>query len=161
MAADQEFKESYLKYSDKIFRFLFWHSKDPYLAEDLTSEVFLRAWKDWARVKTGPLQAWLYRVARNLLIDQIRKKKDLPIESAGEISVDPNLLEQLEKDEEKQKVGTALKALPENLKSVVVLRFMENLSAKEVAQIMGISEVNVRVLQHRALLKLKEVLNGR
>lgn len=154
----EEFKKVYFEYSDKIFRFLFWHLGDTNRAEDLTSEVFLRAFKNWKNFKGNFRQAWLYRIAKNLLIDFYRSKKTSSFEEVGEIAVDPELLENLDKKEEIQRVRKAVEKLPENLKAVVVLRFFEELSAAETGKILEISEVNVRVLQFRALKKLKEEL---
>ena len=156
----EEFTEIYLKYSDKIFRFLYWHLKDVPRAEDLTSEVFFKAFKKWKGFKEGYPQAWLFRIARNLLIDFYRAKKTSSLELAEEISVDQDLVENLEKDEAAQSLQQALVKLPENLREVVILRFFEDLSAAEVGAILGISEGNVRILQFRGLKKLKEELNG-
>ena len=154
----EEFTEIYLKYSDKIFRFLYWHLKDVHRAEDLTSEVFFKAFKNWKRFKEGYPQAWLFRIARNLLIDFYRSKKTSSLEQAEEISVDLDLVESLEKDEAAQSLQQALTKLPKNLREVVILRFFEDSSAVEIGAILGISEGNVRVLQFRGLKKLKEEL---
>lgn len=155
----EEFTEVYLKYSDKIFRFLYWHCQDIQKAEDLTSEVFFRAFKKWQEFKDEYPQAWLYRIARNLLIDSYRSKRSLSsLEEALEISIDEDLIENLEKNEEVQKLKLALGKLPENLRQVIILRFFEDLSSAEVGSILGIAEGNVRVLQYRGLQKLKEEL---
>lgn len=153
-----EFTEIYLKYSDKIFRFLYWHLNDVHTVEDLTSEVFFRAFKNWQRFKSGYPQAWLYQIARNLLTDHYRSKKTTSLEQAEEISVDAQLIENLEKDEQVQKLKHAVTKLPDNLRQVVILRFFEDLSASEVGSILGISEGNVRILQFRGLKKLREEL---
>lgn len=153
-----DLKEIYITYSDKIFRYLYWHVGDTYLAEDLTSEVFLRVFKNLGRFKDGYVQAWIYRIAKNLLIDHYRGKKTSSLEFVGEIAVDDNLLENLAKDENAKKLQKAIGKLPENLREVVILRFFEEMSAAQVAEIMDINEGNVRVLQFRALKKLKEEL---
>ena len=159
MAREDDFSEVYRKYSDKIFRYLYWQSKNFHLSEDLTSEVFSRAWETWASLRKDFLQAWLFRVAYNLLVDWYRKKKEVPLNERNVGLYDENLLEKLGNDEQVDGLWKALNSLPENLKRVAILRFVEELSAKEVAVILNVSEVNVRVLQHRALVKLKEVMN--
>ena len=159
MAREDDFSEVYRKYSDKIFRYLYWQSKNFHLAEDLTSEVFTRAWESWDSLRKYFLQAWLFRVAHNLLVDWYRKKKEVQINERYEGFYDENLLEKLGNDEQVDGLWKALNSLPENLKRVAILRFVEELSAKEAAVILNVSEVNVRVLQHRALVKLKEVMN--
>ena len=158
MAREDDFSEVYRKYSDKIFRYLYWQSKNFHLAEDLTSEVFTRAWESWDSLRKDFLQAWLFRVAHNLLVDWYRKKKEVSINERNVGFYDENLLEKLGNDEQVDGLWKALNSLPENLKSVAILRFVEELSAREVAVILSVSEVNVRVLQHRALVKLKEVM---
>ncbi|MDO8657425.1 MAG: sigma-70 family RNA polymerase sigma factor [Candidatus Levybacteria bacterium] len=165
MNSDEDFEAAYLKYSDKIFRFLYLHTKDPYLSEDITSEVFVRAWKNWKKFKPDYVQAWLYKIANNILIDYWRSKKnkkDVSLEetiNAGmEPSYDKDFIEEIQKNEDIKVLKSAVDLLPENLKNVVILRFIEGMSAKEASEILKISEVNVRVLQYRALIKLKEKL---
>lgn len=157
MSAGDEYSEIYKKFSDKIFRYLYWQTKDFRLSEDLTSEAFVKLWQEWKRIKRDFLQAWLFKVAHNLLVDWYRKKKEVSL-GGYEVAYDDDLLERISKDEEAKKLGKALNALPGNLKRIAILRFIEGLSAKEVATILDLSEVNVRVLQHRALVKLKEVI---
>lgn len=163
----EEFAEVYLQYSDKIFRFLYWRASDKRIAEDLTGEVFVKAWKNWKNFKPDYLQAWLYKIASNVLVDYWRSKKnkkdvslEQSIDEGNEPSYDENLIEKIDKDDEIKKLNHALNSLPKNLKDVAVLRFIEEMKASQVAKILNISEVNVRVLQHRALLKLKEILKN-
>ena len=154
-----DLKEIYITYSDKIFRYLYWHVGDVYVAEDLTSEVFLRVFKNLGKFKDGYVQAWIYRIAKNLLIDHYRGKKTRSLEFAEEIAVDDDLIEKLAKDENAKHLKKAVAKLPENLREVVILRFFEEMSAAQVAEVMNLSEGNVRVLQFRGLKKLKEELN--
>ena len=160
MVREDDFSEVYRKYSDKIFRYLYWQTKNFHLSEDLTSEVFTRAWETWESLRKDFLQAWLFRVAHNLLVDWYRKKKEVSLNESRIGFYDENLLEKLGNDEQVKELSEALDTLPENLKRVAILRFIEGLSAKEAAVILSVSEVNVRVLQHRALVKLKEVMNN-
>jgi len=162
---DQEFDDLYLQFSDKIYKYFYWQTHDPYLSEDFTGEVFVRVWKNWKRFKPDFSQAWLYRIARNFLIDYWRKNKDrketsleASVEAGIEPSYDEDLIERIQTDNEIKRLREAISLLPENLKEVVILRFIEELSAKEVGEILNLTEVNVRVLQHRALQKLREVI---
>lgn len=160
MPNTEDFKETYLKYSDKIFRYFYWRTRDMHTAEDLTSEVFTKAWQAWGKMEPDYVQAWLYKIAHNLLVDSYRKKKELPLKEGGEAFYDDDLTEKVARDQRIAELSEALGKLPENLRSIVILRFMEELSAKEVGKILELSEVNVRVLQHRALIKLKEILKN-
>ena len=163
----KDFQDIYLKYSDKIFKYLYFITKDPYLAEDITSEVFLRIWKAWNKIKPDFMQALLYKTAKNILIDYYRKHKnekkvslEETIEKGLEPSYDEDLIERIYKDENLKKINNALILLPENLKEVIILRFVNDLSSKEAAQVLDTSESNIRVLQYRGLKKLKEVLKN-
>jgi len=158
MPEKDAFTEVYLTYSDKIFRFLYWQTRDPYLAEDLTSEVFLRAWQSWNRFDGNHLQAWLYRIAKNLLVDHWRKRQPVPLDAVPEPAYDARLAERLAQDHEIEQVSRALASLPEKMRTVVTFRFLEDWSCREVAELLGTSEGHVRVLQYRALRKLREVL---
>ncbi len=162
---DQEFDELYLQFSDKIYKYFYWQTHDPYLAEDFTGEVFVRVWKNWKKFKPDFSQAWLYRIARNLLIDYWRKNKDrretsleTSVEAGIEPSYDEDLIHKIQTDGEIKKLREAINLLPENLKEIVILRFIEELSAREIGEILNLTEGNVRVLQYRALRKLREVI---
>src|SRR3989344_8516291 len=169
MQNHEEFETIYFRYSDKIFRFLYFRTKDTCLAEDITGEVFVRAWKNWNKIENNYVQAWLYKIASNLLIDHFRKEKnkksfslEVAIKIGKEPSYDEDMVGKIQKDGEIAKIHKALDSLPENLREVAILRFIEDMPAKEVSDILKITEINVRVLQHRALVKLKEMFkNGK
>ena len=78
-----DFEKVYAQYSEPIYRFIYWQTKNPDLADDLTSLVFERAWASRASFKGGSLQAWLYRIARNCIIDYWRKHKDLLLDDVA------------------------------------------------------------------------------
>ncbi|MBI4096475.1 MAG: sigma-70 family RNA polymerase sigma factor [Candidatus Levybacteria bacterium] len=163
MKFQRDFDAIYLEYSDRIYRYLYIHTRNPYLSEDITSEVFLRLWKKWESIRFDFIQALLFKIARNILIDYWRKKKEkkeFSLEEVIETGLEPryneDFIENIQKDENIRHINGAIAYLPKNLKDVVILRFIEDLSAKETALILKISEVNVRVLQYRALKKLKK-----
>ena len=157
----EDFNQAYRNYSQAIYRFLYWQTQDTVLAQDLTSAAFERAWRSRKTFKGGQVQAWLYRIARNLLTDHWRKKKDLFMDDV------PGLAERIaddatpyDYDAEKAilQLGKSLDTLPKDLRAVVVLRFIDGLPAREVGVILGLSEGNVRIMQLRALRKLRKVL---
>ncbi len=163
MFFSQDFEEIYLKYSDKIYRYVYLNTQDAYLSEDITSETFLRIWKNWEKIKPDFMQALLYKTAKNIIIDNYRKHKNIKnisleetVEKGYEPSYDEDLIEKISKDENIKKINGAIRKLPENLREVLILRFVNDLSAKEAAQILNTTEVNIRVLQYRGLKKLKE-----
>ncbi|MBI3984528.1 MAG: sigma-70 family RNA polymerase sigma factor [Candidatus Levybacteria bacterium] len=167
MSSQLTFESLYLKYSDRIYRYVYLNLNDPYLSEDITSEVFLRVWKRWSKIRQDFIQALLYKIARNIIVDHYRKKKNkrqISLEESVERGIEPfyeqEFIEKIHKDNNIQRLNAQIKLLPANLRDVLILRFVDDLSAKEVGEIMKISEVNVRVLQYRAIKKLKEVIKN-
>jgi RNA polymerase sigma-70 factor (ECF subfamily) len=159
--SQEEFKNAYQDYAQAIYRFLYWQTKDHILAQDLASATFERAWKARKSFTGGSVQAWLYRIARNLLTDHWRKKKELLMDDL------PGLADRVtgnaapyDYDAELQvsKLGQALGSLPEDLRALIVLRIIDGLSAKEVGEILAMTEGNVRITQYRALKKLRTLL---
>lgn len=162
-----DFEEAYNLYFDKIFRFVFFKTRDFQLSEDITSEVFARAWKNWEKFKPDYTQAWFYKIANNLLIDHWRKNKNrklVSLENLSEAGYEPffeeEFIEKINTDMEIKKIYNALEKLAENLREVLVLRIIDDFSTKEVSEILKISEGNVRILQYRGLKKLKEILEN-
>lgn len=150
----------YVRYLDPIYRYFFFQLHDKFLAEDLAQEVFIKVWrsiKSYEEAK-GSFTSWMYRIAHNLLVDYFRGKKTLSLKEGLEASYSEDWLEKLDRDEKIQKIRQALGQLPKDYQEVVVLRFFEDLSVEEVAEIVDKSEENVRVIQHRAIRKLKEIL---
>lgn len=113
------------------------------------------------------MQALLYKTAKNILIDHYRKHKNGKkvslediIEKGIEPSYDEDLIEKINKDDNFRKITEAMKLLPQNLKEVLILRFINDLSAKEAAEILETTEVNIRVLQFRGLKELKKIIEN-
>ncbi|HUD11040.1 MAG TPA: RNA polymerase sigma factor [Candidatus Saccharimonadia bacterium] len=159
----EDFKKAYEEYSEAIHRFLYWQTKDAILAQDLTSTVFERAWKSRKRFKDGSVQAWLYRISRNLLTDHWRKKKDLYIDDVpglAERIADPTAPYDYDAELKLWQLGRSLEILSEELRAVVILRFIDGMSARQTGEILGLSEGNVRVMQFRALRRLRKVLEN-
>ena len=155
------FEVVYESHARSIYRFLYWRTRNPQLSEDLTSSVFEKAWRSRASFHGGSVRAWLYRIARNVLIDHWRKKKDLLVEdvdSLHEETAGPSISERLDRDVMLRRLHEALDTLPGDMRSVINLRFIEGLSCKQVAEKLDLGESNVRVIQYRALKKLRDRL---
>ena len=159
----QAFGTIYKLFYQRIYRFCYINCyQDSELASDICQETFMRAWKtirSFSWDKGGSFQAYLFRIARNLIIDQSRKKKESPIEEAEEIEdTTYNFEESLDKNDDSQRLSGVLQSLDGQERQLVTLRFFEELSFSEVAQTTGMSEGNVRVKTHRLLKKLKKIL---
>ena len=158
--------ELYDRYHESIFRYIWSRVSDQQLAEDLTGDVFTSMVLNLPKYRSvgSPFQAWLYRIARNLIIDHSRKassRKELHLDevinnSAGE--EDPTqIVEDQMIVEEVQAVLGELKPLKQD---VIILRFIVGLSLKEVASILGRTISSIKVTQHRALKELRMKLES-
>lgn len=157
----QEFESVYQEHAAAIYRYLYWQTRDASLASDLTADVFERAWRARHTWTYGAARPWLYRIARNRLVDYWRKHKEVSLEdSLLPDTALPALGERLDQEFLADELGSALDRLPEDMKSVVVLRFIEELPVRSVAETLGMTEANVRVVQFRALRKLREIMRG-
>ncbi len=149
----------YERYLESIYRYIRTRVAEDRTAEDLTETVFLRSYESLSRYKEKGLRfsAFLYQIARNLLVDHYRQKEEeLPLESADQISVSPSRIDDIiviQDQVDRLRVG--LEALPEEYREIIRLRVLLELSTTECAQWLGRSEGAVRVLLHRAMKALK------
>jgi RNA polymerase sigma-70 factor (ECF subfamily) len=130
----------------------------------MTEKVFLRLWENLPRdIHRGGIQdvrAWLYRVAHNLMVDFYRSKKPEQAIDQFEDNLhgEPSPHEVIESQHLTREVIKAIQQLDEKSQHVILLRFLEGLSHKETASATGISEGHVRIIQFRALKKIKDLL---
>ncbi|MDY6835633.1 MAG: sigma-70 family RNA polymerase sigma factor [Chloroflexota bacterium] len=158
----QAFEQLYNMHFDRIYRYLYFKTGDREAAEDMTQEVFLKAWQSIGsyKIKGMPFSAWLFRIAHNLLVDHYRKKtrtKELPLEEA-EAPWEQNPAAILEKDIRRKELAQACERLPVAQREVISLRFVAGLSTAEVAEAIGKKEGAVKALQHSALVSLRRSL---
>ncbi|MCD5396494.1 MAG: RNA polymerase sigma factor [Candidatus Pacebacteria bacterium] len=159
------FKKIYNLYVEKIYRFVFIKVNSQQIAEDLTSEVFLRFWKTLKKDNSQKIEnpkAFLYKTARNLIIDHYRSysvKKEISIEEVKETQ---ELVQNAKKKDllllEIEEIQRALSKLKEEYQDVILWYYLDNLSVEEIAKILGKSENAVRVMIHRAINSLKNHL---
>jgi len=143
-----------------IYRFMLWRTKDSMLAEDLTSSVFEKAWRSRQSFKGGSAKAWLHKIAHNTLIDYWRKRQDINDEAAvlSAASEAPAVGENLDQQLLVNNLKQAVAKLPAEMRLVVKLRFINGLSVRQTSQELSLTEANVRVIQYRALHKLRGYL---
>jgi len=157
------FSQIYDRYIDKIYRFIFLKVNSQEIAQDLTSETFL---KTWEKFKQGnPIenpQAFLYQTARNLVIDHYREKGKAHIistEFAPIIDPREDLEEKTLSRSDLDTVKLALKNLKEDYQNVIIWHYLDDLPIQEVAKMVDKSEETTRVLLSRALKALRNELN--
>lgn len=161
LESTDNFAAAYETHARSIYRFLYWRTQNRQLSEDLTSNVFEKAWRSRTSFHGGSVRAWLYRITRNVLIDHWRKRQDLLVDNTDSLlreATAPSAGEALDKAIMLQRLRQALDKLPDDMRSVITLRFIEGLSCKQAARELGMSDSNVRVIQYRALRKLKDYL---
>jgi RNA polymerase sigma-70 factor (ECF subfamily) len=160
----EAFEALYLQYMEKIYRYLFFRVGDQAQAEDMTEEVFIRAWEALPKYELGkhPFSSWLYRIAHNLLVDHYRRRNPTTIstEDLARFS-DPNQLPEriIGRQQENEALAKAIMQLDEMEQQVLLLRFVEGLSHREIGSIIGKSATASRVIQHRALKALRLILS--
>ncbi len=151
-------------YSPRVRRFLRHQVGDIQLAEDLHQQTFMKMIEALPRYRSRglPFGAWVFRIARNLVIDLRRTAHpSAPIEIATDHVSDADGPERAaERAAERASLLAALDALPADQRDVLVWRFFGELSPSETAALMGRSPEAVRSLQHRAILALRERLGG-
>jgi len=163
------FEDAYDKYSDAIFRHCFFRLSDKDRALEIMQETFTRTWEYLAKGKEiDTLRPFLYRVASNLIIEEYRKHKTVSLDAflEGEDHTE-GMLPGLRDDETAERILDildgkqaleALKQLPDTYREVIVFRFVDGLTPKEIALFLGERENTVSVRIHRGLSHLKQIL---
>lgn len=152
------FGNLYSIYLDRIYRYVYYHVKDRMMAEDITEEVFVKAWKAIKSCKGRgrTFSSWIYRIAHNHIINSQRNKgKSIPMEMKGLIALSDRRQE-IGAKTDNYELTEILDELPLNQKQVIILKFIEGMSNSEIAKIMNKSEVAVRILQMRGLSSLRQ-----
>ena len=162
---EEAFGRLYTQHLNAIYRYVFFRVGDEKEAEDLTEEVFVKAWEALPKYKIGayPFTSWLYRIAHNLTIDYYRKQSHVSLSDPDFHAVLSASSSAEEAVEDRQKLGAlaaAVQRLDSEEQEIVILRFVQGLPHQEVADMLGKSASATRVIQHRALAKLSQYLKG-
>jgi RNA polymerase sigma-70 factor (ECF subfamily) len=148
------FGELYEAYFDRVYAYVMRRVRNRHAAEDVTSEVFQQALASVGRFEWRgvPFAAWLYRIARNAVIDHVKRvAREGPLEAVESVA-DPET-PQLEHH---ARLHRLVEALPQDQRRVVSMRFVEQKTIREIARELGRSEGAVKQLQFRALSTLRE-----
>lgn len=167
------FGQLYDRYAERIYRFIFLKTGHKNDAEDIMHEVFLAGWRtigSYELRSSIPFTSWLYRIASNRVIDWYRTRKSnssldemmesntLPVELAS--TGHAGLLEALDRGFAIDAVMKGIRSLNDTEQSVLLMRYVEDLSPEETANAIGKTAGAVRLIQHRALAKLKKKLEA-
>lgn len=159
------FTALYDKYVDRIYRHVYYRVSNQSEAEDITQEVFIRAWKAINKYKRrgAPFVAWLLAIAHNLVVDYYKTRKEsIPLDEARAVggSDETNPEAMTEASLNRSYIRNAVSKLKGDKQKVILMRFIEGFSYGEIAQLLNKSEGAVRVIQHRALGDLRRMLTG-
>ena len=160
----KKFSKIYDKNINSIYRFVFFKVNSEEITQDLCSETFLRAWKAFQK-KGDSIQnprAFLYQIARNLVIDHYREKDRTQFVSVDNVSLldpKPGPEENALLRSDFEAVKAELDNLKDNYQNVIILRYVEGLAMPEIAKTMKKSEGATRVLLHRAMNSLRDRMN--
>jgi RNA polymerase sigma-70 factor, ECF subfamily len=159
------FGELYDCYVDGIYRFIYLRVEDQQTAEDITSSVFLKAWEKLGGYKERgvPFRAWLFRIARNAVIDHYRTRKETaPLEAVvNTYDTDARTVsERVGSRLEAEKVIEVMQQLTDDQRNVLTLKLVHGLNTKEVAKALGKRQGAVRALQMRGLQALAKFMEN-
>ncbi|MBU1203319.1 RNA polymerase sigma factor [Patescibacteria group bacterium] len=152
----------YDKYVKNIYRFIYIKVTNRQLAEDLTQEVFLKVWQhlvDKKNIKS--FQAFIFRIARNSVVDHYRasNSQELPLEYISELAdMSKSITTEVDKSIDAAVLLQEIRKLKPEYQEVLILRYIEDLSIDDISDVMQKDKNNIRVTLHRALNKLKQII---
>lgn len=154
----------YRRYLDRVYGYAFYLLGDHHDAEDATERTFLAALDAIGRFRDegATFRSWLFRIAHNQVANALRsrsRRRTSPLDGIADPIADADPARDADAADDARRVRAALAELSEDRRQVVVLRFLDGLSAREIGAVLGRSEGAVRVLQHRALRELAGLLD--
>ena len=150
-------RQFYECYSGEIYLYLFSLCKNHETAEDMMQEVFLKALLSGKDV-SGNLRAWLYKVARNTCFNHMKKKNRETVMEEEMPDTEIPIVEKILMDEEKKVLYEGMLSLPIRQREILELFYFSEMSVREIAFFLRLSQENVRVLAHRARKALKKYM---
>ncbi len=160
---EKVFMESYEEFSDAIFRYALFQTSNKQVALDISQDTFIKTWQYLQKgEEVENIRAFLYRVAKNLIIDYRRKKKSYSLDEMTEFGLDfqieEDLLEKKEEEFERDRVLKTIHDVDDKYREILILRYVEEMSIKEIGEVMDKSQNHVSVMIHRGVEKLKKLL---
>lgn len=163
----EAFLQAYDLYTDDIYRFIYFKIGSDDEARDITSAVFLKVWnhvQSKGLDESKSLRAFIYKIARNLIIDHYRQSKE-PASNIDDEEVGATLYDEkqdvaaaAEKSSDLELIKKALPRLKDEYREVILMHYVDELSFAEISDITGKSKGNIRVLAFRALKALRDII---
>ena len=161
---NMKFLKAYDEFSDAIYRHCYFRISNHEQALDLMQETFIRAWKYTSKGnEIKNIKPFLYRTANNLVIDYYRKKKEVSLDNMLDLGMEPAVSDEKNKiysTAESKNISKLLDQLDEKHREVIVLKFIDDLSPKDIAKLTGETDNVISVRIHRGIKKLKELIGN-
>lgn len=154
-------------YHQDVFNFLFYLTRNHTISEDLSHEVYVRVLKSYERFEgKSSEKTWLFSIAKNVAIDYFRKKQvrdkhafsTFDWETEQLVSSSPTPEQFLELNDQIRQLLVALEECTGDQKMVIIMRYIQDLSIQETAEILGWTVSKVKTTQHRALNYLRQLM---
>ena len=164
------FETLYRKYVAQVYSFALYETRAHHAAEDITEQVFLQALRglpafdDRGLDEGSTFRAWLFQICRNVLANERRRDRrhpQTPLDLALDVPAADDPAAVVATRDEAARAWRVIEGLPEDRRQALTLRFVDEMSAREIGEVMGRSEGAVRVLIHRALRAVADELGGR
>jgi RNA polymerase sigma-70 factor (ECF subfamily) len=158
---EQEFMDNYDENASHILKHIYYRVSDWELARDLTQETFFKTWNHIASrgKKIDNLKTFTYRIAHNLIVDHYRRKPRIPLSleavDTDKIYSEPVQEKEIDRAIDEKLLKKKLSSMEEPYRQIIIHRYLNDLSIKEISIITGKSENNISVMIHRAIKILK------
>jgi RNA polymerase sigma-70 factor (ECF subfamily) len=156
------FGQIYDLYFEKVYRFIYFRVSHRESAQDLVADVFVKVWDKLGKIQdVRSFNGWIYQIARNLVIDHYRsRKQDIDISLLENVlEYEDNMVDRANLTFQQKAFISELKNLTPEQQMVIKMKFLEDLDNSEIAKILDKSEGAIRVIQHRAIAELKHLLD--
>lgn len=155
------FGKIYDRYAERLYKFIYLRVGHKEIAEDILSDSFVKVWTKISQVNSAKaFSSWIFQIAKNNIIDYYRvRKSTIAIEEVEQTLEDAaNPIEETELRLDQKRILLAMQNLPTDQQQVIRYKFFEDLTNAEIALIMNKTEGAIRVIQHRAIVRLQEML---
>jgi RNA polymerase sigma-70 factor (ECF subfamily) len=154
------FREIYDRWAVPVYRYFYFRTRERSSAEDLTSQLFLKAYEALPRYRhRGHFAAWLFAIARNLMWEHFRKKRrEVPLADAGQVVGESNPLAEVSQADEIEQLRDLIRSLPEDEQELIHLRYVTELRFADIALLLGRREDAVKKSLYRLQARLKSLL---
>ena len=162
---DAAFTDLYKAHLRDVYSYSYYRVGNHHDAEDLTEQTFLQAYRHFERAQREshgrPLRPWLIRIAHNLAANYYRdrsRKPQTPIDDAGVLSAPHTTEDLVEGRDELARILDGVKDLPDDRREALIMRFALGMDNREIARAMGRTDGATKVLIHRAIKQLEEIV---